>query len=647
MRQAIRGFAYTGSSSAYPPSQSFSWSLSILYWDSSVLFRLLIGCIIGWGRYVPCGVGCADPRDRAGGNADGTAATVKVSVIAGTTTAAGTRSAEAQRGPEAGAESVLLLWAWDPIVKVRWLWPSGFGTAQGGFNNSALVLPLPDDVTLSPESTPRIRVLPCPLEDAGVVHSETERVRDASSADPSPPQCLWVGAMTVGGQLTLYRQLAVQPETAATQRSFHARYHTQMPPSLSTAKLQSKEAHREAQRETDREAQRETQREAPLAGSAPGLVLVNQAYQLEMAASGATFLLTELSSGLKRRFESSFAIVSSAADPQLSDLRDHSSTSGLYSVADDQPSYWRKQRTLNLFEAGDAPAEIVTAASTQPLNHTTLQLHFPDIHAGPRSSSSGVRAFALRAFVAMPAGSGLPRLSWSLTAGNGSDGAFVSVGFVGAPSIAATAVQPFAQAANCFSTTEDWAANSTRCPLQETLVFPDAGANLPYAMVSDPSESSVALITDPATFPFEPCVEWPDAPPTFSHTCPKNSCPVDAKSDACQNRGWASEARSSLGMYRADRATPMIFAPVFGGFGSQVSRLPERTHSFSVQLLVHQGAASLAYRRLAAEVYGFRDERDNSGPGSLNGAMERMADYLADADGSNFLQWDAINKCLL
>ncbi len=59
--------------------------------------------------FVPCGPGCGDPRDRAGGNADGLLGTVKLSIVSGNS------------GRDIGGasnESVLLLWAWDPIVKV-------------------------------------------------------------------------------------------------------------------------------------------------------------------------------------------------------------------------------------------------------------------------------------------------------------------------------------------------------------------------------------------------------------------------------------------------------------------------------------------------------------------------------------------------
>jgi len=80
-------------------------------------------------------------------------------------------------------------------------------------------------------------------------------------------------------------------------------------------------------------------------------------------------------------------------------------------------------------------------------------------------------------------------------------------------------------------------------------------------------------------------------------------------------------------------------------YGSEMKRLDQ--HTFTIQLLVHRGTPSQAYRKLASEVYGFRDERDNSGPGSLNAGLERMGNYLADADGNNFQQWDAIQKYTL
>ena len=55
-------------------------------------------------RYVPCGPSCGDPRDLSGGNAGGLPGAVKISVVGGSA---------------ADGNPRLLLWAWDPIVKVK------------------------------------------------------------------------------------------------------------------------------------------------------------------------------------------------------------------------------------------------------------------------------------------------------------------------------------------------------------------------------------------------------------------------------------------------------------------------------------------------------------------------------------------------
>eukprot|EP01050_Picozoa_sp_SAG11_P001599 SAG11_NODE_71_length_18338_cov_14.752974_3_plen_2964_part_00 len=540
LRAASDGFAYSGSSSAF----------------------------------VPCGPGCGDPRDRAGGNADGMPGTQKLSLVA-------------------GSDSELMLWAWDPIVKARWLWPSGFGTAQGGFNKSAVLLHLPG-VRLAARSDPKMEVVPCPQDIVGTGF------------------CLWVGLMTASeGQLSFYRKLDAQDGVQQVE-TFPRRYKTITPPIVQKQQQPALQ-------------QPPGTAHGPEVATRNGLTLQNQAFKVVVAADGSSFTLTEIGSSLTRSFHSRFSVVGSDKDPQLSDMRDGGgahSGSGLYFVADDIPSYWRRNRTLDVTKAGDSTVT-TTASSCQPLNGTAITMVFSD---GGH--------FVLQASIALPTGMMLPRLSWSLAA---KITGYFTVGFVGAPALATNESVPFAQTGNCFSV-----ERTTRCPLNESIVFPDAGANLPYAMTSDKSQANVALISDPSTFPFQPCLPWPDAGPQFSKTCPTNACAEGSAADACQNRGWASEARSSIGIQRGDQAVPLIFAPVFGGFQSRVSAGHQQ--NFTLQLLVCEGSPSDAYRRLASEVYGFRDERDNSGPGSLNTAIERMADYLADADGLNLLQWDAVQK---
>jgi hypothetical protein len=581
--------------------------------------------------YVPCGPGCGDPRDRAGGNADGLPGTVKLSLVAGRSVG---------HGDNARTASVLLLWGWDPIVKVKWLWPSGFGTAQGGFKNSAITLRLPG-ITLAPDSSPKIRVLPCPQPPTDGKQTQTMQKHGDNET-----LCLWVGLVATDGQLTFVKPLEVQMpagEVGVADR-FAPRFRTAMPPPGLSAVLEAHPSRLPPSTGQPNRAGILDKAPAWDAATRIGLTMTNDAFKLTVADTGAAFVLTELASGTTRTFATIFAVVSSASDPGLSDLKDkgashatnstHSVTSSLYFIADGVPSFWKRKQTLDVMNAGDAPTETLTASECVGLNSSAVALHFGnDTVAGSK--------FSLSASLALPPGRALPRLSWTITDLDIPRRRYFSIGFVGAPGLPNANTSLFAQPANCFSTE----TTNVRCPLNESVLLPDAAANLPYAMVANRLNTEcVALVTDPSTFPFKPCEAWPNAPPTFSKTCPTNICNDGAKSDACNNRGWASEARSSLGIARGDMSLPLVFSPVFGGFGSQIASRPAHSHTFTVQLLVHQGTASETYRKLATEVYGFRDERDNSGTGSLNGAIERMADYLCDADGNNLLQWDAIQK---
>jgi hypothetical protein len=183
--------------------------------------------------------------------------------------------------------------------------------------------------------------------------------------------------------------------------------------------------------------------------------------------------------------------------------------------------------------------------------------------------------------LSLPEGTSLPRLQWTLVA---KTTAFFSVSFVGAPSAAPNTTLGFSQASNCFNQHQN-PESTARCPLNDSAVVPDAGANLPYAMVSIAIDNSsrhesplaadyatnIAVIADPtSSIPFEPCVPWPNPPKAFSGQCPSSTCGCNTvgcvtPSDACQNRGWASEARSSLGVRDGVLSRPLVWAPVFGG----------------------------------------------------------------------------------
>ena len=74
------------------------------------------------------------------------------------------------------------------------------------------------------------------------------------------------------------------------------------------------------------------------------------------------------------------------------------------------------------------------------------------------------------------------------------------------------------------------------------------------------------------------------------------------------------------------RAQPMIFAPIYGGAGSQMQSGEES--SFSLRLIVQQNAWYPAYRDLAYGLYGFSDYRRNNGICNLNGTIDNLVDFI-------------------
>jgi len=229
--------------------------------------------------YVPCGVGCADARDRAGGNVGGMPGTVKLSFVGGVSNT---------------SRSVLSLWAWDSIVQVAWLWPSGFGTMQGGFNKAAIDLTpqLPSGLALAPRSDPKVAVLPCPT--------------NASA------RCLWV-AVTVAapkakaGQMSFVKLLETQ-QPAIFVPKFAPRYRVRMPPPVDSTR---------ARRQVAGGANESAITRA-------GLTLINDSFKLTVTATGSGFDLADLvgASKFSRHFLLSFRVISAAGDPGLTDLKD-------------------------------------------------------------------------------------------------------------------------------------------------------------------------------------------------------------------------------------------------------------------------------------------------------------------------------------
>lgn len=91
-----------------------------------------------------------------------------------------------------------------------------------------------------------------------------------------------------------------------------------------------------------------------------------------------------------------------------------------------------------------------------------------------------------------------------------------------------------------------------------------------------------------------------------------------------------------------DLLRPSSFAPIMGGTDSRLKSGDAR--SFVQHFVVRAGDWKDVTADIARRHYGFRDMRDNSGPGSLNHTLEATMDFLADRRGDNRALWHAEQK---
>lgn len=87
------------------------------------------------------------------------------------------------------------------------------------------------------------------------------------------------------------------------------------------------------------------------------------------------------------------------------------------------------------------------------------------------------------------------------------------------------------------------------------------------------------------------------------------------------------------GLIRNSRgnAQPMIFAPVYGGPGSQMKA--GDSFAFTMRLIVQKGDWYDVFKRLAYDLYGFHDYRQN-GLCTLNQTLDNMIDFILNDDYS-------------
>jgi hypothetical protein len=104
-----------------------------------------------------------------------------------------------------------------------------------------------------------------------------------------------------------------------------------------------------------------------------------------------------------------------------------------------------------------------------------------------------------------------------------------------------------------------------------------------------------------------------------------------------------SNARFGLMVQRHKETVKAIaFAPLMGGAGSKIEA--GGTCSLAVRCVFRPGDWKETYRHIVQNIYRLRDQRDNSGPGSLNGTLERLMDFLDNRNGHNYAMWSDEQK---
>jgi len=358
--------------------------------------------------------------------------------------------------------------------------------------------------------------------------------------------------------------------------------------------------------------------------------LQNDRYKIGVAANGG--LRVEVAGMPPQILRPEFTVLSGATDPKLARIQTH-------------PNYAASPRTAVRWSNREEPLEAINAWVNSPAfkSATGLSGQVKETKEGGREWEfrdaggkitlrvSGVRAwetsrpfsvgklsvveaarghlkgntvqwefasqpaFAFHAELTLPPGAADPEIRFTITP---SQAGWFSVAFTGAPENELSKTLPIPQECDA------------RGHKQFNFVMSEPDLHLPRVQVAT-AAGSVALVADPAECRFR----LPDI--------------KDSRFGA-----MLEEKDGSL--------RPVLLAPLFGGPESRMAAgIP---WSFSFRYVQRPGDWKDAYVHIAREIHGFRDERDNSGAGSLNGTLERVMDFLADRRGGNRAMWDIQQK---
>ncbi|MCH7226813.1 hypothetical protein [Haloferula sp. A504] len=330
---------------------------------------------------------------------------------------------------------------------------------------------------------------------------------------------------------------------------------------------------------------------------AAGQPLTNGSWTIDRI-DGETVRLTG-PDGATADFGMTFRVFLATSDPkpaktQVSGVDYNGGTSWVASVPDpdsgigggDNPDWGDGFDPDIVTNPGSRTANLFNAAASKEIRPT-----------GDTVEADGIRyqfaadpTFAFSTRIAFDAETGVPTITTTLES---TGTAWFSVAYLGAPasSFADTEQvwQPLVWQGRRFPSTSYLTA-SYHCPVPSTLVT-KAG-------------STVGVVAHPAEFPFMPL-------PVF------------------ENSRFGVAVRNAAG-----EAQPILAAPILGGTGSRLTA--GQSFTFRMCPFVATGDTTIAFERIARDLYDFRDVRHNQ-IGSMNTALDNMLAY-GMSDYSQFLE---------
>lgn len=306
-----------------------------------------------------------------------------------------------------------------------------------------------------------------------------------------------------------------------------------------------------------------------------GAPTTNADYSINLASGGA-LALTNISSGAGAVFEPKFTVIYSLNDPGLGQDDVLETRRGTFPLGYQVPTWSAGGGGRNFWSAPEAT--IVVTPRLAGLLGGRITYRFKD-----------AAKFSFAVDGVLPLNGGDPELA--LTMQPRTNGYFAA-GYTGAPSIP--------------STEADWIWQpliwqGKRFPATGYLI-PEYHCPVPAVMVNK-AATTWGVVADSQEMPFRL--------PTFN------------------NSRFGVALRKSGSM-----ASPMLFAPMFGGVGSLMS--PGASFSFRFHLFARPGDFYTNYTRLARDTYGFHDYRENT-IATLNDTLDNMQDYFL----TPYAEWDA------